>query len=102
MDAGLANLVFLAFLIAIFYFLLIRPQKKRQETHRRLIESVQVGDEVVTIGGFYGTVRRLGDDEIEVEISPGTTMRMVKSAIARRMTEDVEEASGDTGTEETA
>jgi len=101
-DAGLANLVFLAFLIAIFYFLLIRPQKKRQETHRRLIESVQVGDEVVTIGGFYGTVRRLGDDEIEVEISPGTTMRMVKSAIARRMTEDVEEASGDTGTEETA
>jgi len=101
-DAGLANLVFLGFLIAIFYFLLIRPQKKRQETHRRLIESVSVGDEIVTIGGFYGTVRRLGDDEVEVEISSGTTIRMVKSAIARRVTEDVEEAAGDTGTEETA
>jgi preprotein translocase subunit YajC len=101
-DAGLANLVFLGFLIAIFYFLLIRPQKKRQETHRRLIESVGVGDEIITIGGFYGTVRRLGDDEVEVEISSGTTIRMVKSAIARRITEDVEEAAGDTGTEETA
>jgi preprotein translocase subunit YajC len=47
-------------------------------------------------------VRRLGDDEVEVEISSGTTIRMVKSAIARRVTEDVEEAAGDTGTEETA
>jgi preprotein translocase subunit YajC len=101
-DAGLANLLFLGFLIAIFYFLLIRPQKKRQDAHRRLIESVGVGDEIVTIGGFYGTVRHMGDDEIELEISPGTTMRMVKSAIARRITEDVEESAGDTGTEETA
>lgn len=101
MDAGLANLVFLGFLIAIFYFLLIRPQKKRQDTHRRLIESVRVGDEVVTIGGFYGTVRRLSDDELELEISAGTSMRMVKSAIARRITEDAEESAGETGTEGT-
>jgi preprotein translocase subunit YajC len=101
-DAGLANLLFLGFLIAIFYFLLIRPQKKRQDAHRRLIQSVGVGDEIVTIGGFYGTVRRMGDDEVEVEISPGTTMRMVKSAIARRITEDVEESAGESGSEETA
>ena len=101
MDAA-ANLVFLGFLIAIFYFLLIRPQRKRQEAHRALIGSVGVGDEIVTIGGMYGTVRRLDEDEVELEVSPGTTIRMVRSAIARRVTEDVEEPADDTGTEETA
>jgi preprotein translocase subunit YajC len=101
-DTGLANLLFLGLLIAIFYFMLIRPQKKRVDAHKRLIESISVGDEVVTIGGFYGTIRRMGDDDIDLEISPGTSMRLVKSAIARRVTEDLEEAPGDTGTEETA
>jgi preprotein translocase subunit YajC len=102
-DTGLANLIFLGLLIAIFYFMLIRPQKRRVDAHRRLIESISVGDEIVTIGGFYGTIRRMGDDDIDLEIAPGTTMRLVKSAIARRVTEDVEEESaGDTGTEETA
>jgi preprotein translocase subunit YajC len=101
-DTGLANLIFLGLLIAIFYFMLIRPQKRRVDAHRRLVESISVGDEIVTIGGFYGTIRRMGDDDIDLEISPGTTMRLVKSAIARRVTEDVEEPAEDTGTEETA
>jgi len=98
---GLANLVFLAFLIAIFYFMLIRPQKRRVEQHRSLIESVGLGDEVVTIGGIFGTVQALRDDEIDLQIAEGTTIRIVKSAIARRVTEDVEEELGASG-EETA
>jgi preprotein translocase subunit YajC len=93
-EPGLLNILFLAFLIFIFYFMLIRPQRKRVEAHRRLISSIGVGDEVVTIGGLYGTVRRMGDDEIELEVSPGTTVRFVKSAIARRLTDDVEEDEG--------
>jgi preprotein translocase subunit YajC len=92
---GLSSLIFLAFLIAIFYFMLIRPQKKRVESHRQLISSVSVGDEVVTIGGAYGIVRRLGDDDVELEIAPGTTVRFVKSAIARRL--NPEDEIGDTG-----
>jgi preprotein translocase subunit YajC len=98
---GLANLVFLAFLIAIFYFMLIRPQKRRVEQHRTLIESVGLGDEVVTIGGIFGTVQALRDEEIDLRIAEGTTIRIVKSAIARRVTEDVEEELGANG-EETA
>jgi preprotein translocase subunit YajC len=89
-EPGLANLIFLAFLIVIFYFMLIRPQKRRVEQHRRLISSIGIGDEVVTVGGIYGIVGRMGEDDIELEISPGTTIRVVKSAIARRVTEDVE------------
>jgi preprotein translocase subunit YajC len=102
MSEGLPSLIFLAFLIAIFYFMLIRPQKRRVEAHRQLITSIGLGDEVVTIGGVFGTVRRLGDDDIELEIAPGTVVRFVKSAIARRVTEDVEDEIGDTGEEENA
>lgn len=89
MEQGLSSLIFLALLIGIFYFMLIRPQKRRVEEHRRLIEAVDVGDEVVTIGGIFGRVLNVGDDEIELEISSGTRVRFVKSAIARRITEDL-------------
>jgi preprotein translocase subunit YajC len=99
-DAGLANLIFLGFLILIFYFMLIRPQKRRVDQHRKLISSIGNGDEVVTIGGVFGTVQRMSDEEVELEISPGTTIRVVKSAIARKVTEDEEPAVGDTGGEE--
>jgi preprotein translocase subunit YajC len=92
MAGGLESLIFIVFLFAIFYFLLIRPQKKRVEQHRKLIESVDPGDEVITIGGLYGTVRAIGDDEMELEVAPGTTLKFTKSAIARRLTEDLEDS----------
>ncbi len=90
MEQGLGQVIFLALLIAVFYFLLIRPQKKRVEQHQKLIGSVDVGDEIVTIGGLYGRVTAIGDDDFELEPSPGTRLRFVKSAIARRVTEDLE------------
>lgn len=93
MDQGLSSLIFLALLIAIFYFMLIRPQKRRVEEHRRLVDAIGVGDEVVTIGGIYGTVVALGDDEVSLEVASGTTIRFVKSAIARRITEDLDESN---------
>lgn len=98
---GLSSLIFLALLIAIFYFMLIRPQKKRVEHHRQLVDSLTVGDEIVTIGGVHGTVKRLGDDDLELEVAPGTVLRLVKSAVARRVTGELEAGEetelGDTG-----
>ena len=92
MQGGLgSSLIFLVFMFAIFYFLLIRPQKKRVDQHRRLIDSVGVGDEIVTIGGMYGIVKAIGDEELELEVSPGTNLRFTKSSIARRITEDLDE-----------
>lgn len=100
MDQGLQSLIFLAFLLAIFYFMLVRPQKRRVEEHRRLIDSVEVGDEVVTIGGLYGRVVAIGDDQFELEAAPGTVLRFAKSAIARRLVEELE--AGDESAEEEA
>jgi preprotein translocase subunit YajC len=64
---GLSSLIFLGLLIAVFYFLLIRPQRKRVEAHKRLVRSLNVGDEVVTIGGLHGRIKRLMEDDIELE-----------------------------------
>jgi preprotein translocase subunit YajC len=77
----------------VFYFLLIRPQQKRARAQRALVSSIQVGDEVMTTGGIFGTISEIDDDEgtIAVEIAPGTRIRMVRSAIARRLTEDDED-----------
>ena len=90
MESGLSSLIFLGLLIAVFYFMLIRPQKKRMEDHRKLVESVGPGDEIITMTGIYGTVRAMGDENVEVEIAPGTTVRFLKSAIGRRVSEDLE------------
>jgi preprotein translocase subunit YajC len=70
--------------------MLIRPQKRRADQHRHLVNSLDEGDEVVTIGGVFGTVHRLGDDDVELEVAPQTRLRVLKSAIARRVTEDLE------------
>lgn len=99
MQEGLTQVVFLGALIAVFYFLLIRPQKKRVEQHQKLVRSVDVGDEIVTIGGLYGRITAMGDEDFEMEPSSGVRLRFVKSAIARRITEDLEpeETAGEIG-----
>ena len=93
----LSSLIFLGLLIAIFYFMLIRPQKKRMEDHRKLVESIDPGDQVITMTGLYGTVRSIGDEDLELEIAPGTTVRFLKSAVGRRIVEDLAEDSQPSG-----
>jgi len=83
----------------VFYFLLIRPQQRRARAQRELTQSVDVGDEVVTIGGIFGTVKAVDDDSITLEVAPGTTMRFVRSAIARKLTPDDEEEEEPEGEE---
>jgi preprotein translocase subunit YajC len=75
----------------LFYFLLIRPQQRRSRAQKELSSELNIGDEVLTLGGMYGVVKDLDDDSVTVEISPGTNVRMLKQAIARRLTEDEEE-----------
>ena len=95
MQNGASSLIFLVILIGLFYFMLIRPQKRRVQQHQELVQSISVGDEVITIGGMYGSVRAIGDDEIELEISSGTRVKFVKSAISRRVTEDLDDGTQD-------
>lgn len=91
-------MIFLAFLIAIFYFVLIRPQKRRVQAHRELVEATKMGDEVVTIGGMHGIVKTIEDEDVELEIAEGVTVRFVKSAIARRVIDEEEEEEPEAAT----
>jgi preprotein translocase subunit YajC len=84
-GGGLAPLLLLVVMGLFFYFLLIRPQQRRTRQQRMLIESIEVGDEVLTIGGIFGTVRRLNDDRVTIEVSPGMDLQFARSAIARRL-----------------
>jgi preprotein translocase subunit YajC len=78
----------------IFYFLLIRPQKARQRQQQALMSALQVGDDVMTAGGIFGTVTAIDEDEdiVTVEVAPGTNVRMLRRAIAQRLVEDEDEA----------
>jgi preprotein translocase subunit YajC len=91
MQSPAGNLIFLVLLVAVFYFMLIRPQKRRVDQHRRLVESLGNGDEIVTIGGVFGTITQLGAEEVHIEVAPGTTVRILKSAVARKITDEDEE-----------
>jgi preprotein translocase subunit YajC len=96
MEGGLSSLIFLVLFGGIFYFMLIRPQKRRVQQHRALMSSLALGDEVVTIGGLYGTVRRLSDDDIDLEVASGVTLRVLRSAVARKVTATVGEPESGT------
>jgi preprotein translocase subunit YajC len=79
----LGQLIIIVAMFVLLWLLLIRPQRQRQVAQRELIASVEVGDEILTAGGLYGHVRALGDeDDLVVEIAPGTEVRLARRAVA--------------------
>jgi preprotein translocase subunit YajC len=73
------------------YFVMIRPQKRRMQAQRELLNQLEVGDEVVTAGGIFGTIVDIDDDDddvITVTIAPGTNIRMLRGGISRRLVDE--------------
>ncbi len=79
------SLIMLAVLFGLFYFLLIRPQHKRQKEHREMVAKLSKGDEVVTQGGVLGRITKVGDSFVTLEISEGTEIRVQRAAVAALM-----------------
>ena len=76
-------------LIVIFvamYFLLIRPQRRKQQEMQSMLSSIQVGDDVITVGGLHGQVDRLYEDAVDLIVSEDLVLRFDRSAIARVLT----------------
>ena len=83
MEQMLVQLMPLFLIFAIFYFLLIRPQQRRAKEHKEMVAGVQRGDKIVSSGGIRGKVVKIvGDFDVEVEISQGVNVTLVKSTIA--------------------
>jgi preprotein translocase subunit YajC len=66
----------------LLWLIVVRPQKKRQSRQQQLLEELNVGDEVLTAGGIYGTISEIDEDEVTVEIAPQTRVRVARRAIA--------------------
>ena len=82
--------VFILVLLVLMWFMLIRPQRRRQLDAQRMINSLEVGKEIVTAGGLYGTVTALEGDEVRLEIADGIEVRIAKRAVAGVVSEEEE------------
>jgi len=75
-------IIWILVFFGIFYFLAIRPQRRQKQQHSEMISMLKKGDEVVTIGGMFGTVSAIGDDWVELEVAKRTRVRYLKRAIS--------------------
>jgi preprotein translocase subunit YajC len=75
-------------LVAITYFVLVRPQRRRQQQQTEMLSQLHEGAEILTAGGVFGTVRSIREDELTVEIAPGTNVKLDKRAVAMVVPEE--------------
>ena len=74
-------IIFLVLIFGVFYFLMIRPQRKRQKEHESMVRELQKGDRVITAGGIYGQIESLSDDSVVLKLEGGTTIRVARSSV---------------------
>ncbi len=80
---SLVSLLPLVLMFVVLYFVMIRPQMKRQKEHKAMIDALAKGDEVVTVGGMLGRVSKLGDQYLSVEIGTNTEVQVQRSAVVQ-------------------
>ena len=79
------DIMFLVLLFAVFYFLLIRPQQKRAKEHKKMVEAVAKGDEVVTNGGLLGLITDVSDSFVTLELADNVQIKLQRQAVANVM-----------------
>lgn len=80
-DSVMGFILPLVLMFAVFYFLLIRPQQKRQRERNSMLDALQKGDKVITIGGLHGTIVELTDDNVTLKVSDSTRLVFERTAI---------------------
>jgi preprotein translocase subunit YajC len=93
MSAG--GLIVIVVLFALFWLLLVRPQRRRTHEQETLIESLEAGDEIVSAGGLYGVITDIEGDALLVEIADGLVVRMAKNAVVGLVERDDEDEHED-------
>lgn len=93
------GLIFLLLMFVVLYLVMIRPQRARMQKQQQLLRSVDVGDEVLTVGGLYGIVQELDedDDDLVVEVAEGVNVRIARRSVAQvhKPEDEVEEVDGE-------
>ena len=83
MASSLMSMLPLVLMFVVLYFVMIRPQMKRQKEHRAMIDALAKGDEIATAGGLLGKVTKLGDSHLGVEIASGVEVQLQRSAVVQ-------------------
>jgi len=83
MQSSLLSMLPLVLMFVVLYFVMIRPQMKKQKEHRAMVDALAKGDEVVTAGGVLGKVARLGDAYLGLEVANGVEMQVQRSAVVQ-------------------
>lgn len=74
--------IFLALMFGMFYFVMVRPQRKRQQEHQKLVAELKRGDRVVTAGGIHGVIESTNEDSIVIKVESGATIRLTRGSVA--------------------
>jgi preprotein translocase subunit YajC len=74
--------IYLALLAVAFFFLIVRPQRRQMAARRALVARLEVGDDIITAGGIYGTILEVSDTSLVVEIAPGTRITLAREAVS--------------------
>ena len=80
-GTGFSSLLFIGVIIAVFYFIMIRPQQKQQKKRQAMLNAIDVGAEIITIGGIHGQIKELNEDTVLIDVNKGMTLKMLRSAI---------------------
>jgi len=83
LQSSLMSMLPLLLMFVVLYFVMIRPQMKKQKEHKTMIDALAKGDEIVTAGGFLGKVSKLGDGYLGVEIANGVEVQLQRSAVVQ-------------------
>ena len=82
-QSTLMSMLPLVLMFVVLYFVMIRPQMKKQKEHKAMIDALAKGDEVVTGGGMFGKVTKIGDSNVSLEIASGVEIQMQRSAVVQ-------------------
>ena len=82
-DSLITSMLLPVLMIVVLYFIILRPQMKRQKEHKAMVEALAKGDEVVTAGGLLGKVSKLGESYLTVEVAQGVDLQVQRSAVVQ-------------------
>ena len=95
-GGGMVQLVLMGGIILVFWLFMIRPQAKKAKEQKKFVENMQKGDKVVTIAGIHGTINKINEDAtIQLEVSPGSYLRIEKSSISMEWTSAINKVAVD-------
>jgi len=80
----LPMIIFLVIIFGLFYFVMIKPQRRKQKEHQTMVQELQKGDRVITAGGIYGTIESLSEDNIVIKVESGATLRVARGSVIGR------------------